>query len=296
MVESHDHAPSSPPMATIVPAPRRWSLFWLLPIALLIGLGAFAWMQVSRERGPRISIVFDDAAGLEPGADIVHRGISVGVVRRVGLTPDLTRVRVVAELSPTSRALAREGAQFWIVRPQVSLERVEGLETLIGPRYIAVRPAEEGAPFRRRFEGASAPPDGADAEGLFIQIKAANAASITPGSPVLYRGIRVGTVGRAALADDATGVLVEAVIDRRYAPIVRENTRFWNAGGVGVDFGLFRGLTVSADSVETVLQGAIAMATPTRAGVRVGNGHVFDMEPAPKESWLDWAPSVQLAQ
>ena len=38
--------------------------------------------------------------------------------------------------------LACEGSRFWIVRPQVSLSRVAGLETVVGARYIGALPGK----------------------------------------------------------------------------------------------------------------------------------------------------------
>lgn len=287
---------TNPPLATVEPMPRRLSWVWLVPVAVLGLLSWYLFVQVSHERGPRITITFESAGGIESGSELMHRGMTVGVVREVELTESLDAVRVTADLAPHAAGLAREGARFWIVKPEVSLSKVQGLETLLGPRYIAVRPAEDvGAPLARTFEGDEAAPP-VDPDGsLEIVLLARSAGDILPGTPVLYRGMPVGIVRGKVLSEDSTRVRITAAIDPGHAALVRDNSRFWNASGVGVDFGLFRGLTLQAGSLDSMLQGALAFATPTRAGDPVEPGHEFELAPQPNEDWLNWSPEITLA-
>jgi len=287
--------PEAVPVAAVRPA-RRFSTAWLIPLAALIFIGVLLIAHLTRARGPVITIRFDDAAGLAPGAEIVHRGLAVGIVRDLRPTPDFQSVLVTAELAPEAARLAADGTDFWIVRPEVSLQRIAGLETLIGPRYIAVRPGPEGAPAQTAFIGLEvAPRLGPPAEGsVRVTLRAARLGSITPGSPVFYREIPVGQVRAADLAPDATGVLIALDIEPAYAPLVRDNSRFWRAGGLGVDFGLFRGLSVRAESLDQFVNTGIAFATPNRPGNPPGPDRRFDLADAPDKDWLDWAPSIPL--
>ena len=194
--------------------------------------------------------------------------------------------------------MAAEGTQFWIVRPEVSLDRVSGLDTLLGPRYIAVRPLDAPGKTVRRFEGLSEPPrlPQQAVDGLLVHLHARSASSISTGSAVLYRGMRIGRVVGFRLAGDATNVEIDAIIEPRFAPLVRENTRFWDASGVGVDFGLFRGLSVAAGPLDSVLRGAVGMATPTKAGERAQAGAEFELAPAVDNDWLDWKPEIKIGE
>lgn len=275
---------------------RRRSFAWLAPAVVAVIVAALLVAQTLRERGPTIVISFDDAQGLEPGHEIVHRGMRAGVVRDVRLTPDLSGVEVIAQLEPHAAALAVEGSAFWIVRPELSLQRVRGLETLLGPRYISVRPGEAGGVRARRFDGLAEPPTvgPAQRDGLRLQLLASRAGSLAVGSAVTYRDLPVGVVRGYELAADATGVVVEIEVQAQYAALVRTNTRFWRAAGVGVDFGLFRGLSVEAESLGSLLEGSIAMATPNRPGDRVANGAVFELAERGDEDWLEWAPEIPI--
>lgn len=285
---------SGVPVATVERRPRRASLMWVVPALALIGVAVFVYVQVTAERGPRVRITFRDAAGIKPGAEVIYKGLRVGVVRDVRLTGELDAVTVLAELAPHAGGLAAEGAGFWIVRPEVSLDRVSGLDTLLGPRYIAVRPAPAGSRPAGRFVGLEGPPPTERGRGFPIRLRAAAVGAIAVGSPVLYRGVAVGVVTGVALAGDASHIEIDAEIRPRYAPLVRDNTRFWDAGGVGVDFGLFRGLSVQAGSLDAVLRGAIGMATPTRPGERAQSGAGFDLAAAADPSWAGWKPVIPL--
>ncbi len=293
--------PESKPMRTDGEIPvarvrkaRRFSLAWLIPMGALALVVAIVWAQVSKERGPLISIRFTDAAGLEPEARIVYRGLRVGVVRDVELSSDMSEVVVTAELTPSSAGIAREGTEFWIVQPEVSLQRVAGLETILGPRYLAVRPGAADAPRKRAFDGLERAPrlNPSAVDALTVELIATRAGALSAGAPVLYRDVPVGTVRGFVLAPDAESVLVRVEIDPAYAGLVREKTRFWYAGGVGVDWGLFRGLSVQAESLDALIEGAIAFATPRKPGERVEQGARFDLESAAPEGWTKWRPEI----
>lgn len=280
---------------------RRWrgpSAAWLIPL-MAAGFAAVLFYQSWSEYGPRVTILFESGNGISPNDPVTFRGVRVGTVHSVGLSRDLRKVRVEADLRPDAEPLAREGTKFWIVRPEVSLTRVTGLETLVGPRYIAAEPAPPlptPARVKYEFDGLERPPHQragpAQGDPLEVVLRTERLGSITETSPVLYRDLKVGSVTKIALAPDGRRITVSVRIESPYAPLVRANTKFWNASGIGVDMGLFRGLTLRAESLETVLAGGIAFATPTAAGPAVTDGHEFDLEAAAVEGWQKWSPDL----
>ena len=293
--------PQPAPIPTATIKRRRVSSAWLVPIIALGVVGYLVWSQVMRDRGPMITIVFSDAGGLEPGSEIIHRGVTVGVVRDMALTDDLRSVSVSAELRPDAAGLAVEGTEFWVVRPEVSLQRIAGLETLVGPQYIALQPGDASGNRVGSFVALDEPPRTApaDDEALRLTLRSDRLGNLSPGSPVLYREIRVGVVRHAVLSDNATGVLVTVDIEPRYAPLVYSETRFWRSGGVGFDFGLFSGLSVEADSLDALINASISFATPEserKRGDRVKSGAVFDLSSSVDEDWLKWQPVIDLEQ
>ncbi|MCY1450549.1 hypothetical protein D9M71_673650 [compost metagenome] len=90
--------------------------------------------------------------------------------------------------------------------------------------------------------------------------------------------------------------MVHIVIEPRYAPLVRTGSRFWNTSGVGVDASLFKGVKLRTESIETILAGGVAFATPNNAqmGELARSGQTFALFDEANDEWLDWAPKIQL--
>ena len=132
--------------------------------------------------------------------------------------------------------------------------------------------------------------------GLRLVLSAARRGSIKPGVVVSYREIPVGKVTDFELGPTSDRVLIHVLIEPRYAPLVRSGTRFWNASGIGVDAGLFKGVKVRTESLEALLEGGIAFATPdnpTMGGPALP-GQTFALNDEVNEEWLMWAPKIRL--
>ena len=126
-------------------------------------------------------------------------------------------------------------------------------------------------------------------------LESASAGSVKKGDPVSYREVTVGEVLRQKLGSESSKVLVYVNIWPKYAPLVRDNSVFWNASGIKAHFGLFSGLDVSMESLESLIAGGIAFATPDDPGERVANNSYFKINEKPEDRWLDWAPRIRTA-
>lgn len=92
--------------------------------------------------------------------------------------------------------------------------------------------------------------------------------------------------------------MIHILIEPKYAPLVRSGTRFWNTSGFGLDYSLFKGATVRTESLETLIQGGVAFATPD--GERMGNParpqQTFPLFDKFEDEWLEWAPKISLGK
>ncbi|MCK4871466.1 MAG: MCE family protein [Phycisphaerales bacterium] len=277
--------------AVLVPN-RRISWAWLLPIAAL-ALVLYLSFQAYQARGFIVDIQFDQGHGLRPGGEVRYRGITIGEVRSLDLAPTGEGVIVKAALHLHADRIARSGSRFWIVRPSVGLDRIQGLETVVGARYMAVAPGPAHAPKQRRFVGLREPPvvESTQAGDLEIVLHATERGSLAAGAPVTYRGVRIGTVLSVGLASDANGVEARLHVEKAYRQLVCEATRFWDAGGLKATVGM-GGISVEIDSIESLVSGSVALATPEphESGEPVRTGHRFELAREPKEAWLEWEP------
>lgn len=270
------------PQPEIVPRARwRVSTVWLVPVvAILVGLGLVTHSLL--QRGPTLSLIFDDAQWLSAGqTQLKYRNVVVGRVTSVGFDSDFKKVVVKVALQRDAARLARADSRFWIVRPRIDLGGVSGLGTLLSGAYIEVDP---GTSTQRQttFMALSQPPavlhGGA---GRSFVLHAANVGSLNVGSRVYYRRFAVGRVTGMRLEADGDGARVDIFVRAPYDTLVHGTTRFWNASGVDVSL-TTTGLRVNTQSLGSILAGGVAFGdrpgteapTPAAADTR------FDLFPS----------------
>ncbi|QLC73811.1 MCE family protein [Pseudomonas sp. LPB0260] len=250
------------------------------------------------QNGVAISVRLERGDGLGPGTAIRYRGLDVGKVERIELSDDLQSVMLHGRITLAAERIARAGSQFWVVKPELSLSRVTNLDTLVGGQYLEVLPAERAGPQQTAFVALAAPPNQALREaGLHLVLSAASRNSLKPGEPVTYREVPVGKITGVELSPSANRVLVHVLIEPRYAVLVHGGSRFWVSSGIGVEASLFKGLKVRTESLETIIAGGVAFATPEgeEMGVRALPGQTFALFEEAEEHWLRWAPKIDLA-
>jgi paraquat-inducible protein B len=251
------------------------------------------------QKGMLVTIKIDRADGLRSGTPIRFKGLDVGKVEDVDLSDDLQSVVLKARITEVPERIARVGSQFWVVKPELGLIKTSNLETLVTGQYLEVQPAAKNLGPQKSFVALAQPPESAVSEaGLSLVLSAARRGSLKAGVPVTYREVTVGKVTGYELGQTADRVLIHVLIEPRYASLVRSGSRFWNSSGFGLDIGLFKGATVRTESLETLIQGGIAFATPE--GERMGNParaeQTFPLFDKFEEEWLGWAPKISLGK
>ena len=132
--------------------------------------------------------------------------------------------------------------------------------------------------------------------GLDIELISSGLGSIKRGNLVYYREIPVGEVTGYKLGNPADHVVIFVNIEERYAGLVSENSRFWNASGIDLKVGLFSGAKVRTDSLEALLAGGVAFATPEIPPKKLKDGRRFKLYPKVDSEWLDWQPKIKLKE
>ncbi len=247
--------------------------------------------------GIPITLNFEDGEGIKRDTLIKYEGIEVGRVRSVVLNDTLDGVVVRAILDERAAKVASASTRFWIVKPEIGLAKTANLGTLLTGQYITFRLGAE-AEEQFIFTGGMTPPlSKKESSGLNIIVKSPALGSAKEGTLVSYRGIQVGSVTGFRLADSADHVRLYINIDKKYAPLVRENTRFWNASGLDIGFKLFGGARIKTESLETIIAGGIAFATPEneQMGAAAQERDEFLLYADRDDQWLEWKPTIELA-
>jgi paraquat-inducible protein B len=242
---------------------RGFSIVWLVPLVAAVIAGWLAYTTLTEE-GPKITISFKTAEGLEAGkTKVKYKDVEVGLVSEVRLSEDLSHIIVTAEMHKDAAAHLKSGTQFWVVRPRLTAGGISGLGTLVSGAYVEMDPGE--GKVSRAFVGLEIPPViKSDVAGTRYILRADRLGSISPGSPIYFRGIDVGEVLGYELAPKSEGVLIQIFVRAPHDSLVREGSRFWNASGVEVTMGA-DGVRVQTESVQALLSGGITFDTPFAA-------------------------------
>ena len=246
----------------------------------------------ARAIGGQITLHAFDADKLSAGMPIRYLGIDIGQVQSLELNASRNEVQASAVLYPEYvGTFARRGTRFSVITPQISAAGVEHLDTLLQP-YVNVEPGH--GEMRRDFELQEATiSDSRYLNGLNIVVEAPEAGSMNIGTPVLFRGLEVGTVTALHLGSLSDRVMIEMRIGQRYQHLVRNNSVFWLASGYSLDFGLIGGV-VKTGTFNQFIRGGIAFATPpgTPLAPKAQEGkHFLLLESEPKE-WREWGTAL----
>jgi paraquat-inducible protein B len=238
----------------------RLSVVWVIPIAAA-AIGA--WVAVTRilNEGPKITIMFRTAEGLEAGKTTIHyNGVEIGTLTALRLSDDHQRVIATAQMAPHTQDFLVYDTQFWTVSARISGANVSGLGTLISGAYIGMEIGKSPNP-RREFAALDTPPVVTiDAPGRFFSLHAPDLGSIDIGVPVYFRRLQVGQVVSYALDSTGQFLSIKIFVRAPYDQYVSPNTRFWNASGIDLSLSA-NGLSVQTQSLMSILVGGIAFET-----------------------------------
>lgn len=295
---------TNPPEIPIRPIRRsiweRVSVVWLVPVAaLLIALGV-GW-QSWTDRGPVIVITFDSASGVKARETVLrYRDVTVGIVEAVGFSPSLEQVEVTVRVDKDIAPYIDADAQFWVVRPEVSVQGVSGLDTVLSGVFIeGIWDTTANGLQRDHLGRKDAPLQRAGETGTIITLRASGETILSENTPLLYKGIEVGRTGKPHLSPDGAQVTTDAIVRAPYDTLINSATRFWDTSGFSFSLGA-NGAELDFTSLATLISGGLTFETIVSGGMPVTEGFTFDVyedeETARASLFSDAsAPGLQLA-
>jgi len=265
---------------------RQFSIVWLIPLVAAL-IGAWLAYRALAEKGPTITITFENAEGLEAGkTKVKYKDVEIGQVESIRLSKDLSKVVLTANLVKEAEQYLSENTRFWVVRARVTASQITGIGTIFSGAYIGIDPGKSGKA-SRAFKGLETPPILMTGEaGRIFVLRADQLGSIDVGVPVYFRQIKVGQVVAYELNKDGQAVTIKIFVNAPYDGLVRENTRFWNAGGIDVSLDA-GGVKVNTESLMSILLGGVAFETPVSLdpGEVAKEGYLFRLYDSREKSY-----------
>lgn len=245
-----------------------YAWIWLTPLAAL-ALVAYLIYSLIAERGPSISITFENADGLtEQQTEVRYKAVTLGRVESIALSDDLSHVIVKVRMSGRAESFLTEETRFWVVRPRLGggLRGFQaGLETLVSGAYIAIDPGSRHGARQTDFNGLEEPPSvRSDEPGTVYFLQAESLGGLNTGAPIFCHDVEVGRVLGYELERNRKDVRIRIFVREPYDDWVVPETRFWNASGLRVGTGS-DGLEIRLQSAQSLLSGSIAFQTRPEA-------------------------------
>ncbi|MEE4243107.1 MAG: MlaD family protein [Desulfopila sp.] len=259
--------------------------------------------------GLHLKLRSEQFKSLDIGSGVYTQNIEIGSVQDYTLQDDQS-VLVAIYIKPQYSDLVKQDSLFWnasgitisggISDLMVNVSSLSSL--LVGGINMQTPEIHQGSPQAENgqvfplYSSLEALPVYKKPVGLHIVLETDNLASIKVGSGVYYRKVKVGEVTDVNLSSTFQQVEIGVTVYEQYTPIIRENTKFWNASGLSISGGVLSGLNISTESLESLLAGGIALATPDNSemGGPVTDGFRFILNKEENPSWRLWSPKIDL--
>ncbi len=248
---------------------------WIVPFIALVVAGWLAYQYFS-ELGPEIRIVFPENAGLNAGqSQIKYRNVSIGTVKKIVLQNKGEGVTVIARMDKSAKRYLNENAKFWIVKPEVGVSGVSGLDTLISGTYINMY-SEEGETFVDTFYGMEEAYRVTD-DGVYFQLTSPSGYNIKKGTPIHMKNMEVGQVEFVNISLDGQKIDFVIFIKKEYVAYVHRDSKFWVESAVDISFDNGR-IDFNVAPLSNLVQGGIEFSSSGEdASDTVPNKYVFHL-------------------
>lgn len=231
---------------------------WIVPFIAMLVAGWLSY-QYYAELGEEIRIVFPKNEGLNAGqSQIKYRDIQIGTVKKIVLQKDGDGVVVIARMDKLATPYLNDKAKFWIVKPEVGVSGVSGLDTLLSGTYINMFSEKDGQ-YKDNFYGLEEAYSIAK-EGVYYQLTAPSGFNISRGTPIYFKNMKVGQVEYVNISLDSQNIDFVVFIQQLYVPYVHRDSKFWVTSTVDVSFANGR-LDVNVAPLSNLVQGGIEFSS-----------------------------------
>jgi paraquat-inducible protein B len=247
------------------------SPIWILPLVALL-LGSLLLYKDYQNRGVMITIEISDASGLTPGkTQVMFKGLPVGTLKEFTVSPDLSAIHADVEMVKQAKGKLTKDTVFWVVRPELSINRITGLDTLVKGSYFEIRPGSDPEMAVNFIALKEAPPLSSSEPGLHLTLRATETVALTVAAPVYFEKVEVGEVVSNTLQKD-NSIETKIFIYPKYMDHVNASSIFYVNSGIRFDANLPQ-FSLTIDPLKTIIRGGISFITPDSTAKALAKTH-----------------------
>ena len=226
--------------------------------------------------GKALILSSDEPAQVSAKSPVYFKNVQVGEVVDVDLSDAGKRVQTSIFIYQKYISLLTTRSIFWI-RSGVHVEAdlAEGLSVSTGPLAGLVRggiefispdlgqktsfPPQEDHEYTlyKSSDDAKEFEKLLKRQGIRFQLIADTGHSLSIGSPILHKKIRIGEVEDFKLTHTKDKVLIDCFVEQQFSDIIHQKTRFFSNSGVQLSGGI-NGVTLRTGSLQSIIAGGIS--------------------------------------
>jgi len=231
---------------------------WIVPI-IAVAIAGWLGFQYISELGPKIEIIFESNEGLRAGQSLVKfRNVPIGKVEKVILNESGNGVKVIARMDKEIKNYLNDQAKFWIVKPEVGMGGVSGLDTIFTGTYIELL-SKKSRMNKKSFMGLNQPYRQVE-KGEYYHLNASSSYGIEKGTPIFFKSMKAGYVEHVSISIDGKSVDVAIYIDKSFTQYIHKDSKFWVQSSVSIGYANGQ-LSLNMAPITHIMRGGIEFSS-----------------------------------
>ncbi|MDF1881004.1 MCE family protein, partial [Sulfurimonas sp. MAG313] len=236
-----------------------------------------------------IKFLAKDSFGLKVGSTLTYKKVVLGQVEKIDLQDEDVLLEV--QVDTRYKKLINKETIFWLEGFEIGFGGVKNPSAAISGPSITLKPGYSTQKTQRFILNPKSPPPHFKEEGLRINLSADRLGGLKENTPLYFRQIQIGSVISYTLNANSTALNIEVFINPCYAHLIRKNSYFYNASGIGMDISIF-GAKLKTETLESIITGGIGVLTPDDYLQKAQDEDHFKLNEDFDEDALDWKPKL----
>lgn len=254
---------------------KRTHWIWIIPI-LTLALVAVVLYQTYTNKGDLIFIKFNSADNIAlHKTKLKHKNLIIGEVETIEFTDNLKQVNVGVRVKPSMRQYLTDKSFFWLVKVQISITKISGLDTLLKGTYIDSVLSNEGQK-TKNFIALKKHPTNLHQKGVSFKLISKEYSNLNEGSKLYIKDQIVGEIEKKTLSDDLIQTTFDVFINEPYDKYVNKNTIFWKMDTVNISL-KSDNFKMTLAPLESMLLGGIRLKTMASSSSTLKVGDSFTL-------------------